>query len=155
MTAYEILDELGGVPRMLLTGGEPLMHDVDGLIRLAWARGKYVHIETSGTKMLPVYQRSSYCDPAVYKLWVAVSPKQGYLPEMLKLANEIRVLIGPDTDEKQLMDEFGMYQDKLFISAINDEHTLNMANVKRCLDLQLKYPMVRISTQTHKILGVR
>lgn len=155
MTVYEILKEVGDVPRMLLTGGEPLMHDVDPLIQLAWARGKYVHIETSGTKMLPSYRRSSYTDPANYKLWIAVSPKQGYLPEMLDIANEIRVLVNKDTDEEKLIGEFEKYISKLFISAINDEHSFNMDSIRKCLAMQLKYPKLRISVQTHKILECR
>ena len=154
MTIAEIMNEVGDVPRMLLTGGEPLMHDVKPLLRAAFERGKFVHIETSGTKRLGF--------PTWGHTWIAVSPKQGCLPEMLDVADEIRILVGADFDEAKFVKEFGGWfidtepgDSKVFISAINDEHTLNMDNIKRCLALQLKYPQLRISTQVHKILGVR
>jgi 7-carboxy-7-deazaguanine synthase len=154
MTVTEILDEIGEVPRMLLTGGEPLMHDIVPLWEEARDRDKFVHIETSGTKMLP--HDISMCR-GTNSYWLAVSPKKGYMPEMLELADEIRVLVGTDFDEMKFFDAFGKYyaSGKLFISAVNDEHTLNMENIRKCLQLQLKHPKLRISLQTHKILQCR
>lgn len=158
LSVTEILERLEA-PRMILTGGEPLMHNVAPLIQAAWRIGKYVHIETSGTKMLPSIK--SLFGP----LWLAVSPKQGFISEVIDQANELRFLVGPDFNEELFVAQFGSYfldteingrtVENVFISPINDEHTLNEANKQKCLALQRKYPHLRISTQTHKILGVR
>lgn len=153
MSIAEILDEVGAVPRILLTGGEPLMHDIEPLIMEAWVKGKMVHIETSGTRLMPSMIRADHGQ----WLWVTVSPKLLCLPEMLEVADEIRVLVGSDFHEPNFLNTYGEYikRGKVFISAINDEHTLNMDNIKRCLALQLKHPQLRISLQSHKILEVR
>lgn len=154
MTVDEIMKEVGDTPRMLLTGGEPLMHDVVPLIQEAWKRGKKVHIETSGTRPIPCL---SSTDGTERWLWVCVSPKEGFTHESLDEADEIRVLVNKDFDEDKFLATFSEYfdKDKVAISAVNDEHTVNMENIQRCLQLQLKYPKLRLSLQTHKWLGVR
>ena len=156
MTVDEIMKEVGKTTRMLLTGGEPLMHDVKPLIRAAWNKGKAVHIETSGTLPLNFEQDFDY-DIQKGTLWIAVSPKQNYLSWVLDRADEIRVLIDRDFDEEDFLVQFARYMPsgKLFIAAVNDEHKVNMENVQRCLQLQLKYPRLRLSLQTHKFIGVR
>lgn len=150
LSVEEIMNAIEA-PRMLLTGGEPLMHNVEPLLDAAFEKGLAVHIETSGTKLLDAKYFNNR------KVWVAVSPKQGYLPHMLNLAHEVRVLVGKHTDGEKLMEEFKPWYEtnKLFVSPINDEHSFDQDNTRKCLELQLKYKHLRISTQTHKILGCR
>lgn len=159
LSVTDILERLEA-PRMILTGGEPLMHNVAPLIEAAWRAGKYVHIETSGTKPLP--RLNAPFGP----MWVAVSPKAGFRSDVIDQANELRFLVGPEFNEELFVAQFGFHflggeeyscttVENVFISPINDEHTFNEDNKQKCLALQRKYPHLRISTQTHKILGVR
>ena len=73
----------------IVTGGEPLMHNLDELTNALHAAGFATNIETSGA--WPV---SGSWD------WICLSPKKfkAPLPEILPLANELKVVIFNKTD---------------------------------------------------------
>ncbi|MGN6421087.1 MAG: 7-carboxy-7-deazaguanine synthase QueE [Pseudobacter sp.] len=73
----------------IITGGEPLMHDCTPLTGALHEAGFQTHIETSGAH--PV---SGKWD------WICLSPKKfkAPLPEILPLANELKVVIYNKTD---------------------------------------------------------
>lgn len=84
MTAEEIVEDVTH-PFVVITGGEPALHDLQPLLLALKAKGKFVAIETNGT--LPVR--------SVYKQlidWIACSPKpdnnyeiaEGCIPDELK-----------------------------------------------------------------------
>lgn len=150
LTALEILREVGDVPRICVTGGEPLMHDLEEFLKIVSVH-KRIHIETSGT--IDLIDIRNFCASA----WICVSPKQAYLRSALQEANEIKVLIGSTFDEKKFVDEFGEFlpTNKLWIQPVNDEHTFIKKNVDTCITLQRKYPTLRLSLQLHKAIGVR
>jgi organic radical activating enzyme len=74
---------------VVVTGGEPLMYDLAELTKELKAAGLKTHIETSGA-----YPLSGDWD------WICVSPKKfkAPLPEILPLANELKVVIFNRTD---------------------------------------------------------
>ncbi len=74
---------------VIITGGEPLMHDCTTLTRQLHQAGLATHIETSGAWPL-----SGEWD------WICLSPKKfkAPLPEILPLANELKVIIYNKTD---------------------------------------------------------
>lgn len=76
---------------VVITGGEPLMHDLGELTRQLKAAGLQTHIETSGA-----YPLSGAWD------WICVSPKKfkAPLPEILPMAHELKVVIFNSTDFK-------------------------------------------------------
>jgi 7-carboxy-7-deazaguanine synthase len=73
----------------IITGGEPLMHDCSGLTDELYRAGFDAHIETSGAHPL-----SGEWD------WICLSPKKFMAPrpEILPLANELKVIIYNKTD---------------------------------------------------------
>lgn len=73
----------------IITGGEPLMHDCTALTDALHDAGFQTHIETSGAH--PV---SGEWD------WICLSPKKfkAPLPEILPLANELKVVIYNKSD---------------------------------------------------------
>ena len=73
----------------VVTGGEPLMHDLAPLTAALHAAGFQTHIETSGAHPL-----SGDWD------WICLSPKKfkAPLPEIVPLANELKVVIFNKTD---------------------------------------------------------
>lgn len=73
----------------IVTGGEPLMHNLDELTNALHAAGFATNIETSGA--WPV---SGSWD------WICLSPKKfkAPLPEILPLANELKVVIFNKSD---------------------------------------------------------
>jgi 7-carboxy-7-deazaguanine synthase len=68
----------------VITGGEPLMHDLTALTQQLHAAGFETNIETSGSSPL-----SGEWD------WICVSPKKfkAPLPEVLKAAHELKVIV--------------------------------------------------------------
>jgi 7-carboxy-7-deazaguanine synthase len=74
---------------VVITGGEPLMHNLDELTAALKAAGLQTNIETSGAHPL-----SGNWD------WICLSPKKfkAPLPEILPAANELKVVIFNNSD---------------------------------------------------------
>lgn len=147
LTAAEIAVQIDVVDarRVCITGGEPLIHDLWPLIDTLKRAGKRVHLETSGT-----------ISPVPLGVWVTVSPKAGYLSEVLEQANEIKILVGVDFDEKLFVRKFARYFDslKVFVQPVNEAAEINEDNLRRCIELTKSHPTVRLSSQLHKIWKV-
>jgi len=79
----------GNLPIVVITGGEPLMHNLDALTKAIHAAGYQTNIETSGSSPL-----SGEWD------WICLSPKKfkAPLPEVLPHANELKVVIFNKSD---------------------------------------------------------
>lgn len=73
----------------IVTGGEPLLHQLDPLTTALRAAGFQTHIETSGSSPM-----SGSWD------WVCLSPKKfkAALPEAIKAANELKVVVFNNSD---------------------------------------------------------
>ena len=73
----------------IVTGGEPLLHQLDPLTTALKAAGFQTHIETSGSSPM-----SGSWD------WVCLSPKKfkAALPEAIKAANELKVVVFNNSD---------------------------------------------------------
>jgi 7-carboxy-7-deazaguanine synthase len=74
---------------VVITGGEPLMHDLTMLTSALQESGFQTHIETSGAYPLTGNWN-----------WICLSPKKfkAPLPEMVNLANELKVVIYHKSD---------------------------------------------------------
>jgi organic radical activating enzyme len=74
---------------VVITGGEPLMHNLGELTKELQSAGLKTHIETSGA-----YPLSGSWD------WICVSPKKfkAPLPEILPLAHELKVVVFNTSD---------------------------------------------------------
>ncbi len=74
---------------VVITGGEPLMHDLTELISQLKKAGKKIHIETSGSSPL-----SGEPD------WITLSPKKFKppLPEIISIAHELKIVVFNKSD---------------------------------------------------------
>lgn len=74
---------------VVITGGEPLMHDLTALTKALKEMGIQTNIETSGA-----HPMSGFWD------WICLSPKKfkAPLPENILLANELKVVVFNKTD---------------------------------------------------------
>ena len=74
---------------VVITGGEPLMHNLDELTRQLKSSGLQTNIETSGA-----YPLSGHWD------WICLSPKKfkAPLPDVIPYANELKVVIFNKSD---------------------------------------------------------
>jgi organic radical activating enzyme len=129
---------------VVITGGEPLMHDLTELTQQLKAQGLRVHLETSGS-----HPFSGSFD------WVTFSPKQFKHPHesIYEQVSELKVVI---KDESDLI--------------FAEQNAAKLApNVQKYLqaewetstskDIVMQYVLShadwRVSIQTHKLLGVR
>ena len=82
-------DSLSLKPLIVITGGEPLMHNLDELTKAIQTQGFETNIETSGSSPLSGSWN-----------WICLSPKKfkAPLPEILSLANELKIVVFNKTD---------------------------------------------------------
>ena len=129
---------------VIITGGEPLMHDLYPLTTAIKQRGMSVHLETSGA-----HPFSGDFD------WVTFSPKQFKLPHpsIYERTDELKVVVG---EERDLV--WAEQQAKL-VSAETIKYLQPEWNRPPSKDLifnyVLQHPQWRISLQTHKLLQVK
>lgn len=87
----DIVEEAAAHPGRLavITGGEPLMHNLDALTKALHKKGFRTHMETSGSSPL-----SGSWD------WITLSPKKfkAPMPEVCKVASELKVVIFNKSD---------------------------------------------------------
>jgi len=129
---------------VVITGGEPLMHDVTALTQALKSHGLQVHLETSGAHPL-----SGTFD------WITLSPKQykAPLPAIYPHVSELKVVIAamedfhwaeaqaanvPETAAKLLQPEWNTPESQTWI-----------------IDYVKHHPDWRVGLQTHKFIGVR
>lgn len=127
------------------TGGEPLLHKVvlDQLIDEANNRGIYIHVETSGT----IDWEGAMC-------WVTVCPKRRYSSLMIQLADEVKLLVDKDFRLEDVTADIKEH-DNVWVQPVNNEMTVNMDNFKRCMEVLRVRPDWKLSSQFHKLVGLR
>lgn len=134
MSDAEIMETISAYPSdtIVLTGGEPSLWIDQALIDLLHSAGKYICIETNGTRPLP-----DGID------WVTCSPKEG-APVKLAAIDEVKVVyLGHDVSPYlHLPAKYHFLQP---CSCTNTEETVRYI---------LQHPQWQLSLQTHKLIGM-
>lgn len=128
----------------VITGGEPAMHQLDGLCDALHAQGFKIHIETSGAHPL-----SGKLD------WVTLSPKKfkAPLPECLLAANELKVVIYHRSDFAWALQHAAAVGEgcKLFLQP---EWSKREEVTPMIIDFVKEHPEWQLSLQTHKYINI-
>jgi 7-carboxy-7-deazaguanine synthase len=143
-----LIDELES-DSVVISGGEPFIHkNLSELVAALEYSGKTVHIETSGAKWQSVSDT----------VWVTLSPKEHISPKypvdkrMWKRASEIKLVISSG-------DELEFYRSSLPKGTpifLQPEWGDKERTIPKCLDLLHSSDLdLRLSLQTHKLIGVR
>lgn len=127
---------------VVLTGGEPTLQPLGGLVSALQTRGRYVQIETNGTTALPCG-----CRPD----WVTCSPKT--LPVRLEHVDELKVLFAEGTDPA-VYDGIAAQERRLQPVDTGDAGQ-NARNTEAAIHYIMEHPQWKLSIQTHKILGFK
>lgn len=147
MTEEQIIDEVLKYPAHLvvLTGGEPTLQVTDHLVTELQSYGRYVAIETNGTRM-----------PDFVPDWITLSPKFEFAKGgklRLKVCNELKVVWTGKNDMSKYDDiEARQYYIQPCDTGNAEENTKIVAEV---VEFVKKNPKWRISLQTQKILNIR
>ena len=133
-----------GAKICVVTGGEPLMHNLDALTQALRNGGVRTHIETSGTSPL-----SGEWD------WITFSPKKFKAPlsEFYRASHELKVIINHKSDIEWAAEHAAQMPDQT-MRYMQPEWERREAMQTLILDFIRKNTQWRISVQTHKYLGV-
>jgi organic radical activating enzyme len=146
MSVGEIVSAASSQPARLvvITGGEPLMYNLDELTKQFKGAGFETAIETSGA-----YPLSGAWD------WVCLSPKKfkGPLREVLLLANELKV-IAFHTSDLEWADAFRTNVQPNCYLLLQPEYSRFDRIMPEIISFVKDHPQWRISLQTHKIIRV-
>lgn len=187
----QLLDWVGNYQHICLTGGEPLDQDLEPLLEYAPVN-KVFHLETSGTKELPpvvaehrmwlVQKPQENVDSLGPYFWVCVSPKPGFRESVVRLADEVKVIVPGLGTPESLIKMFresptgdpdaepggtfhwptledalrwaGMSK-TVFLQPRNAKYDVDKQNLLYVQDVIAQYPQLRLSVQMHKILRVQ
>lgn len=153
-TAAELLEWAQGYEHVCFTGGEPLDRNLVELIETFEVNNIFSHIETSGTKR-PLWLTKEM----LRKVWLTVSPKPGWLPEMIELADEVKVIysgLGDGPGWPTLVNALEWAKDTIvYLQPRNDTFDIDRSQMDQVTSLVVANPTLRLSTQLHKVLGTR
>lgn len=129
---------------VVITGGEPLMHNLSALTHRLRTAGFLVHLETSGSHPL-----SGTFD------WITLSPKRFKppRPDIYPHVSELKVVIAEDTDLAWAEAQYRLVSSKV-IKLLQPEWE-TPGSSERVFNYVLQHPEWRISLQTHKLMGVQ
>jgi organic radical activating enzyme len=147
---YEIEEIVGWVKNsmkegiVVITGGEPLMHNLDVLCSTLKDAGFLTHLETSGTHPL-----TGKWD------WICFSPKKFKAPlqEIYQIANELKVVIFHTSDFTWAEEHRQLVQSNCLLY-LQPEWSKLEAQTKRIVEYVKLNPCWRIGLQTHKYIQV-
>ena len=130
---------------IIITGGEPLMWNVEFLTKKLKELGCTIHIETSGSHPL-----SGHLD------WITLSPKKVKqpLPEVYKKANELKMVIFNNHDFKFAEEQAAKVSENCLLY-LQSEWSKREANYPKITSYILEHSQWRSSVQTHKYLDIR
>ena len=155
-TREEVMAEVRGLRRdfpaawICLTGGEPLLQDISGLVRDLKKEGLKVQAETNGT-----------VDRLLAVDWYTVSPKPpeyAVEPRFQKTAREVKLVVSRELDfniVRMVRKKFPS-PTPIFLQPESNRRR-SAAKAMRILRQTLKEGLenIRLSAQLHKILGIR
>ncbi|WP_298328661.1 7-carboxy-7-deazaguanine synthase QueE [uncultured Dokdonia sp.] len=129
---------------IVVTGGEPLMWDMNPLTQKLKSLGLTTHIETSGA-----YELSGDWD------WICLSPKKLMLPKtsVLEKANELKVIIFNKSDF-DFAEKHAEQVGEDCILYLQPEWSVRDKIVPLIVDYVMKNPKWKVSLQTHKYLNI-
>ncbi|NQY05935.1 MAG: 7-carboxy-7-deazaguanine synthase QueE [Flavobacteriaceae bacterium] len=129
---------------IVVTGGEPLMWDMNPLTDLLKSKGMKTHIETSGA-----YTLTGNWD------WVCLSPKKTKLPtkEVYDVAHELKVIVYNKHD-LIFAEEQAAKVNKDCVLYLQPEWSKRDEVIPIIVDYVMNNPQWKVSLQTHKYLNI-
>jgi len=129
---------------VVVTGGEPLMHNLDELT-IELKKHKRVHLETSGA-----YNLTGDWD------WITLSPKKRKLPtpEIYKKTNELKCIIYNNSDFEFAINESKKVSKECLLY-LQPEWSKKDYMVEEIINFIKLNPQFKLSIQKHKYLGLQ
>ncbi len=146
IASQELLQFIKTTPAeiVVITGGEPLLHDLSDLTKELTGAGYKTHIETSGSSPL-----SGTWD------WITLSPKKfkAPLPEVLPHAHELKIIIFNQSDFKWA-EAYEAKVSKICRLYLQPEWEKAIQVTPSIIDYIKTNPQWQLSLQIHKYINV-
>jgi len=129
---------------VVVTGGEPLLYDLQYLCHQLKEQNVLLFLETSGSEPI-----SGQWD------WICLSPKHNHPPleEILSLANELKVIIYDDKDFEWAEENAAKIKGNCHLF-LQPEWSNSQIMMPKIVDYVLQHPKWRISLQSHKFMNI-
>lgn len=136
--------ESGASRLVVVTGGEPLMYNMNPLTDLLQKEGFTTNIETSGA-----YELSGHWD------WICLSPKKRKLPtqSVYEKANELKVIVFNNDDFRFAEEQAAKVNDNCILY-LQPEWSKREKMMPLIVDYVKQNPKWKVSLQTHKYLNI-
>ena len=131
-------DSAGGKPYVVITGGEPMLQLDSALIDALHERGIEIGVESNGTIAAP---------PGID--WLCISPKAGSIV-VQRSGNELKLVWPQPGSDWRDMESWAF--DHFLIQPMDSPALAE--NRIAAIDFIHEHPRWRLSTQTHKVLGI-
>jgi 7-carboxy-7-deazaguanine synthase len=145
-TVDEIIENILAYPAqaVVITGGEPLMYNLDPLCRLLKQHNISIFLETSGT-----FPLTGTFD------WICVSPKSQFSPrrDMLQLADELKVIVYSPDDFKWAEENIQYVKQKCLLY-LQPEWSRYQKILPEIVEYILQNPRWMFSLQSHKFMNI-
>lgn len=130
---------------VVVTGGEPTMHDLNPLTSALHSAGLRVHLETSGAHPL-----SGDFD------WITLSPKQFKAPlsSIYDRVAELKIVVKESIDFKWAEEQAAKIPSET-LQYLQPEWKTHLSSQALIFEYILQHPQWRMSLQTHKFLQVK
>jgi organic radical activating enzyme len=142
----DLVQNITGTPANIavITGGEPLLHDLTELTAQLKKHGIRTHIETSGSSPL-----SGSWD------WITLSPKKfkAPLPEVLPYANELKIIVYNKSDFNWA-EEYAAKVSSSCKLYLQPEWSKASIMTPLIIDYIKNHPQWQLSLQIHKFINV-
>lgn len=146
LTPVETIAEvaLSQAKTVVITGGEPLMWNLNPLTELLKKGGAKLHIETSGA-----YPLSGIWD------WICLSPKKfkAPLPEVYKQAQELKVIVFNKDDFRFAQEQASRVTENCLLF-LQPEWSRRQKMMPLIVAFIKEHPRWQVSLQTHKYLEI-
>jgi 7-carboxy-7-deazaguanine synthase len=131
-------NQAGGTPYVVITGGEPMLQLDSALIDALHERGIEIGVESNGTIAAP---------PGID--WLCISPKAGSTV-VQRSGNELKLVWPQPGSDWRDMESWAF--DHFLIQPMDSPALAE--NRIAAIDFIHEHPRWRLSTQTHKVLGI-
>jgi 7-carboxy-7-deazaguanine synthase len=142
----EVISETNKFPanRIIVTGGEPLMYNLNELTKSLLLEKKIIHLETSGAYLLSGKWH-----------WICLSPKKTMPPhqEIYKQANELKIIIH-NHDDFIWAEKNAQYVSKDCVLYLQPEWGKKEKMMPLIVEYVKSNPQWNVCLQTHKYLNI-
>jgi len=143
----EILVKIKKFPSkfIVLTGGEPSLYELSDFIKKLQGESYFVAIETNGLQPSNIEVAN----------WITYSPKNWNTIKFEPFFDEIKLIVNHLSNTDQILEIASKITKPIYIQPEGTQKDVINRNVQHCVQLVERFPKLRISLQTQKLIHIQ